>query len=55
MLQGHKYKAAFQYTFRYTISQIHECQKKKTKKHLDIITVYHTFATQIRLLGRDES
>ena len=54
MLQGHKYKAAFQYTFRYTISQIHECQKKKTKKHLDIITVYHTFATQIRLLGRDE-
>ena len=30
-------------------------RKKKTKKHLDIITVYHTFATQIRLLGRDES
>ncbi len=31
MLQGHKYKAAFQYTFRYTISQIHECQKKKQR------------------------
>ena len=31
MLQGHTYKAAFQYTFRYTISQIHECQKKKQR------------------------
>ncbi len=29
MLQGHKYKAALQYTFRYTISQIHEFQLKK--------------------------
>ena len=31
MLQGHKYKAAFQYTFRYTISQIHESQIKKQR------------------------
>ncbi len=46
MLQGHKYKAAFQYTFRYTISQIHEFQIKK-QRNIWILS-------QIRLLGRDE-